>query len=139
MSKFIKMSFLLLAIIFINTANAIDDSVYSKTIIKTYTLPHGEAYNKNFNINNYIYSSSDNKAINTKIITHNNPLYLNKDYLKTQNLLLFRDDLNKNGISTHNELLELIKQNAKNISDIDYKKLNFLLNLLKIDNKAGVK
>lgn len=119
-----------LALILITFGNSAE--VYNETKIREYSVSLSDA--NTMTSNPFLLKdgiiSSDYK------LTY---FYEGKEIKNVLNLIqngdtfLYRKDLAKNRIKTHNDILEILKQNIKNEKNIDYNKIVFLINLLKID------
>lgn len=119
-----------LALILITFGNSAE--VYNETKIREYSVSLSDA--NTMTSNPFLLKdgiiSSDYK------LTY---FYEGKEIKNVLNLIqngdtfLYRKDLAKNRIKTHNDILEILKQNIKNEKNIDYNKIVFFINLLKID------
>lgn len=113
-----------------------NNTVYEQETIKTYTMPLKDALNDDILLSNI--KSGRIKAIqsNSTGVVYRQNINSN-DIIRTENMIIFGKNIGENQAKTHNELLQAIKINATNMPNIDIQKIDYLINLLKIEE--GVK
>lgn len=109
-----------------------ENIIYEQETIKTYTMPLKDALNDDILLSNV--KSGRIKAIQTDStgVVYRQNINSN-DIIRTDNMIIFGKNVGENQIKTHNELLQAIKINATNMPNIDIQKIDYLLNLLKIE------
>ena len=113
-----------------------NNTVYEQETIKTYTMPLKDALNDDILLSNI--KSGRIKAIqsNSTGVVYRQNINSN-DIIRTENMIIFGKNIGEIQAKTHNELLQAIKINATNMPNIDIQKIDYLINLLKIEE--GVK
>lgn len=107
--------------------------VFEKRTITEYTLPLQE-------INKIKSSEFDASSLSSKVSKFEKTSKVessiktnSEDILRGESIFVFGANIKQDRLKAHNELLDVVLQNAKYIEGIDEKEVKFLINLLKIE------
>lgn len=107
--------------------------VFEKRTITEYTLPLQE-------ITKIKSSEFDASSLSSKVSKFEKTSKVEssmkaqpEDILRGENILVFGANIKQDRLKAHNELLDIVLQNAKYIEGVNEKEVKFLINLLRIE------
>lgn len=107
--------------------------VFEKRTITEYTLPLQEITKiKSSEFDASSLSSKVSKFEKTSKVESSMKAQ-SEDILRGENILVFGANIKQDRLKAHNELLDIVLQNAKYIEGVNEKEVKFLINLLRIE------